>query len=132
MGGQLRASILLNILTEAFVLVGDIIFLPHVYRNGYGRARLFCTHIWYEIDPFQSITLLTMIFSIMSGGLYYWTYQFSSPRFRDLLSWIVGYTNTISYIAGLSGIDWACAVQVMAGVSISSDETFIPTVYQTL
>lgn len=72
-----------------------------------------------------------MIFWTVSGGLYYWAYQFSSPRFRDLLSWIVGYMNTISYIAGVSGIDWACAVQVMAAVSISSDETVIPTVYQT-
>ena len=25
-----------------------------------------------------------------SGGLYYWTFKFSSPRWRCLLSWIVG------------------------------------------
>ncbi len=25
-----------------------------------------------------------------SGGLYYWTYRFSSPRWRNLLCWIVG------------------------------------------
>ncbi|KAJ7187398.1 amino acid/polyamine transporter I [Mycena filopes] len=66
-----------------------------------------------------------------SGGLYYWTYNFSSPRVRNLLCWIVGYTNTISYITGVAGADWSCAVLIMAAASISSDGTFIPTVHQT-
>jgi amino acid transporter len=25
-----------------------------------------------------------------SGGLYYWTYAFANPRWRGLLSWLVG------------------------------------------
>ncbi|KAJ7227655.1 APC amino acid permease [Mycena rebaudengoi] len=66
-----------------------------------------------------------------SGGLYYWTYKFASPRFRNLLCWIVGYTNTITYISGVAGVDWAGAVLIMAAASISSDGAFIPTVYQT-
>ncbi|KAG1809738.1 hypothetical protein EV424DRAFT_1542928 [Suillus variegatus] len=30
-----------------------------------------------------------------SGGLYYWTYSLVSPRCRNFLSWIVGYSNAI-------------------------------------
>ena len=34
-------------------------------------------------------------------------------------------------IAGLASIDWGCAVQLMAAVSIGTDEAFIPTTGQT-
>ncbi|KAJ6470938.1 amino acid/polyamine transporter I [Mycena sanguinolenta] len=66
-----------------------------------------------------------------SGGLYYWTYKFSSSRTRNFLCWIVGYTNTISYITGLAGSDWSCAVLIMAGITIGSDGGFVPTMHQT-
>ncbi|KAJ7185274.1 APC amino acid permease [Mycena filopes] len=66
-----------------------------------------------------------------AGGLYYWTFQFSSPRYRNLLSWIVGYLNGIAYIAGVAGVEWGCAVQIMAAVSIATDFSFAPTIAQT-
>ncbi|OBZ67516.1 putative amino-acid permease PB24D3.02c [Grifola frondosa] len=66
-----------------------------------------------------------------AGGLYFWTFMYSSPKYRNLLSWIVGYSNTITYMAGTAGVDWACAVQIMAVVSIGSDMTFVATTAQT-
>ncbi|KAF8797704.1 amino acid transporter [Phlegmacium glaucopus] len=62
-----------------------------------------------------------------SGGLYFWTYSFSTPRWRNLLCWLVGYSNTVGMIAGVASIDWGCAVQVMAAVTIGSNGTFQPT-----
>lgn len=62
-----------------------------------------------------------------SGGLYFWTYSLSSPRWRNLLCWIVGYANTIGSISSVASIDWGCAVQVMAAVTIGSDGDFEPT-----
>ncbi|KAL1711996.1 amino acid permease-domain-containing protein [Schizophyllum commune] len=55
-----------------------------------------------------------------SGGLYFWTYSLSSPRWRTLLCWIVGYANTIGSVAAVASIDWGCAVQVMAAAGIGS------------
>ncbi|KAH9918712.1 APC amino acid permease [Epithele typhae] len=66
-----------------------------------------------------------------SGGLYYWTWMYATPRWRKVLSWLVGYMNSVGLIAGLASIDWGCAVQLLAAVSIGSDETFVPTVAQT-
>ncbi|KAF9002343.1 APC amino acid permease [Cyathus striatus] len=66
-----------------------------------------------------------------SGGLYYWTFMFSSHKWRCLLSWIVGYSNTVGNIAGVASLDWGCAVQIMAAVSIGSGLTFQPTAAQT-
>ncbi|KAI5829402.1 amino acid transporter [Schizophyllum commune Tattone D] len=68
-----------------------------------------------------------------SGGLYFWTYSLSSPRWRTLLCWIVGYANTIGSVAAVASIDWGCAVQVMAAAGIGSgtneagEPNFMPT-----
>ncbi|KAH8084912.1 APC amino acid permease [Cristinia sonorae] len=62
-----------------------------------------------------------------SGGLYFWTHSLSSPRWRNLLAWIVGYANTIGSIASIASIDWGCAVQIMAAATIGSGQTFAPT-----
>ncbi|KAF5385979.1 hypothetical protein D9615_002624 [Tricholomella constricta] len=67
-----------------------------------------------------------------SGGLYYWTFMFSSPKWRCLLSWIVGYSNTVGNIASVASVDWGLAVQIMAAASIGSDMAFSATVGQTL
>ncbi|KAE9388079.1 amino acid transporter [Gymnopus androsaceus JB14] len=66
-----------------------------------------------------------------SGGVYYWTFKFSSPNYRNYLSWLLGYLDTIAYVAGLTGINWGCAVQIMAAASIGSNMTFEATVFQT-
>ncbi|CAK5271009.1 unnamed protein product [Mycena citricolor] len=62
-----------------------------------------------------------------SGGLYFWTYSLSSPRWRNFLCWLVGYANTIGSIAGVASIDWGAAVQVMAAATIGSDGAFVAT-----
>ncbi|KAJ6482890.1 amino acid/polyamine transporter I [Mycena vitilis] len=66
-----------------------------------------------------------------SGGLYFWTYSLSSPRWRNLLCWIVGYANTIGSITAVASIDWAAAIQVMAAVNIGSSGNFEATSAQT-
>ncbi|KAF8130355.1 amino acid/polyamine transporter I [Boletus edulis] len=65
-----------------------------------------------------------------SGGIYFWTHSLSSPRCRNLLSWIAGYANTIGNIAGVASTDWGCAVQIAAGIHISNRD-FIATQTQT-
>jgi amino acid permease (GABA permease) len=62
-----------------------------------------------------------------SGGLYYWTHSLASPRCRNFLSWIVGYANTITSIAALASVDWACAIQITAAVSIASNQVYAAT-----
>ncbi|KAL4081536.1 amino acid/polyamine transporter I [Scleroderma yunnanense] len=66
-----------------------------------------------------------------AGGVYFWTYNFASPRWRNVLCWIVGYANTIAYISGLASVDWGCAVQITAAASIGSGQTYVATIAQT-
>lgn len=53
-----------------------------------------------------------------SGGLYWWTHFFASPRTRNPLSFLVGYSNTLGLVGGLCSID--CTVTPYH----SSDPTF--------
>ncbi|KAJ3803869.1 amino acid/polyamine transporter I [Lentinula aff. lateritia] len=66
-----------------------------------------------------------------SGGVYYWTFHFSPSKYRNYLSWLLGYIDTITYIVGITGINWGCAVQIMAAASIGSDLSFEANVFQT-
>ncbi|KAI0684182.1 APC amino acid permease [Cytidiella melzeri] len=65
-----------------------------------------------------------------SGGLYFWTFKYASPRYRNVLAWIVGYSNTMGNVAGAASVQWGCAVQLMAAASIGSGLTFTPTTGQ--
>lgn len=86
-----------------------------------------------------------------SGGLYYWTFMFSSTRWRCLLSWIVGCklfhkissvaftdlligedSNAVGNIASVASVDWGCAEQIMAAASIGSGLQFTATTAQIL
>jgi amino acid transporter len=40
-----------------------------------------------------------------SGGLYWWTHFFASPKTRNALSFLVGYSNTLGLVGGLCSID---------------------------
>ncbi|KAI6152264.1 amino acid/polyamine transporter I [Pisolithus tinctorius] len=60
-----------------------------------------------------------------AGGVYFWTHSFASPRWRNLLCWIVGYANTTGYIAAVASVEWSCAIQIAAAVSIGSGQTYI-------
>ncbi|KAH0579728.1 hypothetical protein H2248_002567 [Termitomyces sp. 'cryptogamus'] len=66
-----------------------------------------------------------------SGGLYFWTYSLSSPKWKGLLCWVVGYAYAVGSISAFSSIDWGCAVQIMAAATIGSGGTFQPTSAQT-
>jgi amino acid transporter len=38
-------------------------------------------------------------------GLYYWTHYYASPKWRNPLSFLVGYSNTLGLVGGLCSID---------------------------
>ncbi|KAJ7747328.1 amino acid/polyamine transporter I [Mycena metata] len=65
-----------------------------------------------------------------AGGLYYWTFKFCSPKYRKLMSWLIGYVNTAAYVAGMASVDWGIATQIMAAANIGTDGQFVATTAQ--
>ncbi|KAJ6450888.1 APC amino acid permease [Mycena sanguinolenta] len=92
--------------------------------------------IWGWLTAGFFITLVCIAVSELAsaaptaGGLYYWTYRYASPRCRNLLSWIVGYSNTIYLMAAVAAVAWSIALQIVACVTIESNFTWAATTAQ--
>ncbi|KAE8441191.1 hypothetical protein EG329_005791 [Mollisiaceae sp. DMI_Dod_QoI] len=62
-----------------------------------------------------------------SGGLYWWTHFFASPRTRNALSFLVGYSNTLGLVGGLCSIDYGFALMFCSVIVISRDGNWTPS-----
>ncbi|KAF9038948.1 amino acid transporter [Hymenopellis radicata] len=115
-----------------FTIVGVVQSIAAVllYSIPYGGT---CAMVWgwFTCSCFLITVALAMAelgsAAPTAGGLYYWTFQFSSPRYRKVLSWLIGYVNTAAYIAGMASVDWGVATQIMAAANIGTDGQFVAT-----
>ncbi|GAB7353949.1 hypothetical protein MBLNU459_g4550t1 [Dothideomycetes sp. NU459] len=86
---------------------------------------------WFIASAFIFVVGLAMsdLGSAMptSGGLYYWTHYFSSPKYRNCLSFLVGYSNTLGLVGGLCSIDYGFALMFLSVIVIARDGTWTPS-----
>ncbi|CAL5872161.1 uncharacterized protein PFLUO_LOCUS6419 [Penicillium psychrofluorescens] len=69
-----------------------------------------------------------------AGGLYFWTHYYSAEKWKNPLSFVVGYSNTIGLIGGICSIDYGFANMLLSMVSISRDGNWTasrPIIYGT-
>lgn len=59
-----------------------------------------------------------------AGGLYYWTYYYSPQGFKEVISFVIGCSNSLALAAGVCSIDYGFAEEVLAAVVISKDGNF--------
>ncbi|KAF4535389.1 Gaba permease [Lasiodiplodia theobromae] len=62
-----------------------------------------------------------------SGGLYWWTHYFASPKTRNALSFLVGYSNTLGLVGGLCSIDYGFSLMLLSVVVIARDGNWEPS-----
>ncbi|KAI9660534.1 MAG: GABA-specific high-affinity permease [Bathelium mastoideum] len=62
-----------------------------------------------------------------SGGLYWWTHYFASPRTRNPLAFLVGYSNTLGLVGGLCSIDYGFALMFLSVIVIARDGNWTPS-----
>ncbi|KAE8165007.1 amino acid permease-domain-containing protein [Aspergillus tamarii] len=56
-----------------------------------------------------------------AGGLYFWTHYFSGDRWKNPLSFVVGYSNTIGLLGGVCSVDYGFATMLLSVVSLAHD-----------
>ncbi|KAG2412720.1 hypothetical protein HFD88_010277 [Aspergillus terreus] len=69
-----------------------------------------------------------------AGGLYFWTHYYSGEKWKNPLSFVVGYSNTIGLLGGVCSIDYGFATMLLSIVSIARDGEWSasrPVVYGT-
>ncbi|KAH8766578.1 gaba permease [Hyaloscypha finlandica] len=62
-----------------------------------------------------------------SGGLYWWTHYFASPKTRNALSFLVGYSNSLGLIGGLCSVDYGFALMFCSVIVIARDGNWTPS-----
>ncbi|KIW04849.1 uncharacterized protein PV09_04031 [Verruconis gallopava] len=86
---------------------------------------------WFLASMFIFIVGLAMadLGSAMptSGGLYWWTHFFASPKARNALSFLVGYSNTLGLVGGLCSIDYGFSLMFLSVIVIAKDGTWTPS-----
>ncbi|GFF27630.1 GABA-specific permease [Aspergillus udagawae] len=56
-----------------------------------------------------------------AGGLYWWTHYFAGEKYKNPLSFLVGYSNTLGLIGGMCSVDYTLSLLLLACISISRD-----------
>ncbi|KNG88878.1 GABA permease [Aspergillus nomiae NRRL 13137] len=56
-----------------------------------------------------------------AGGLYWWTHYFAGDKYKKVLSFLVGYSNTMGLIGGMCSVDYTLSLMLLACVSITRD-----------
>ncbi|KAL4787106.1 hypothetical protein BJX76DRAFT_345781 [Aspergillus varians] len=59
-----------------------------------------------------------------AGGLYWWTHYFAGEKYRNPLSFLVGYSNTLGLIGGICSVDYTLSLLILACISIARDGTW--------
>ncbi|OJI84386.1 hypothetical protein ASPTUDRAFT_121156 [Aspergillus tubingensis CBS 134.48] len=93
---------------------------------------------WFSASVFIFIVALAMadLASAMptAGGLYFWTHYFSGEKWKNPLSFVVGYSNSLGLIGGVCSIDYGFATMLLSVVSIARDGNWTasrPVLYGT-
>ncbi|KKY22812.1 putative gaba permease [Phaeomoniella chlamydospora] len=86
---------------------------------------------WFVASAFIFVVGLAMadLGSSMptSGGLYYWTHFYASPKWRKYLCFLVGYSNTLGLVGGLCSIDYGFALMFVSVITIARDGNWSPS-----
>lgn len=56
-----------------------------------------------------------------SGGLYYWTNYYAPAKYKTVISYVIGNTNSIALVGALCSVDYAFATEVLSIVVIAKD-----------
>ncbi|AQZ11285.1 (ZYRO0B15048g) [Zygosaccharomyces parabailii] len=62
-----------------------------------------------------------------AGGLYYWTYYYAPVGYKEVLSFIIGCTNSLALTAACCSISYGFAEEVLSAVILSKDGDFTVT-----
>ncbi|RMZ81788.1 hypothetical protein DV738_g2041, partial [Chaetothyriales sp. CBS 135597] len=62
-----------------------------------------------------------------SGGLYWWTHYFASPKYKNPLCFLVGYSNSLGLVGGLCSIDYGFSLMFLSVIVIARDGNWEPS-----
>src|ERR1700712_4676774 len=102
-----------------------MVFGFHVHLCGWsgnGRSWFCDAYIWRSVLVVSPLRYLSKCISDSSR-----THYFASPKTRNALSFLVGYSNSLGLIGGLCSIDYGFSLMLLSVVVIATDGAFVIT-----
>lgn len=70
-------------------------------------------------------------FQPTSGGLYYWTNYYAPAKYKTIISFVIGNSNSLALVGGLCSIDYGLAAEILSIVVLAKDGDFVITPAKT-
>ncbi|CEP65078.1 uncharacterized protein LALA0_S23e00122g [Lachancea lanzarotensis] len=112
----------------AFSIMGLLPSIASVLVIGYGGGNVSLVWGWLISGFFILMIGLSMseLASAIptSGGLYYYTYYYAPQKYKAVLSFVIGNSNSLALAAGLCSIIYGFAEEILSIVAISKGGEF--------
>lgn len=112
----------------AFSIMGLLPSIGTVLSDGLAGGPVSTTWGWFIAGFFILIVGIAMAENASAiptaGGLYYWTYYYSPKGYKEVLSFIIGCTNSLALTAACCSIIYGFAEEVLAAVVLTNDGNF--------
>lgn len=126
---------LLQVFGIAFSIMGILPSIASIMGTGLIAGPSGLLYLWIVASFF----VLTIGISMAengssqptSGGLYYWSNFYAPPRWKTVISYVVGNTNSIALIGALCSVDYGFAQELLSIVVIGKDGDFTVTPAKT-
>ncbi|SCV05095.1 LANO_0G18360g1_1 [Lachancea nothofagi CBS 11611] len=112
----------------AFSIMGLLPSIASVLAIAYGGGTVSLVWGWLICGAF--ILTIGMAMSELasaiptSGGLYYYTYYYAPEKYKSVLSFVIGNSNSLALTSGLCSIIYGFAGEILSIVSLSKDGDF--------
>ncbi|CAD6607472.1 BAH_G0006590.mRNA.1.CDS.1 [Saccharomyces cerevisiae] len=112
----------------AFSIMGLLPSIASVMGGGLGGGPATLVWGWFVAAFFILLVGITMAEHASSiptaGGLYYWTYYYAPEGYKEIISFIIGCSNSLALAAGVCSIDYGLAEEIAAAVTLTKDGNF--------
>lgn len=121
----------LQVFGIAFSIMGLLPSIASVMGGGLTGGPVTLVWGWFVAGFFILLVGITMAENCSAiptaGGLYYWTYYYAPEGYKEVISFVIGCSNSLALAAGVCSIDYGFAEEVLAAVIISKDGNFDAT-----
>ncbi|CAL9729837.1 GABA-specific permease [Monosporozyma unispora] len=118
----------LQVFGIAFSIMGLLPSIASVMGGGLAGGPVTLVWGWFVAGGFILAVGINMAENASAiptaGGLYYWTHYYSPKGYKEVISFVIGYSNTLALVAAVCSIDYGFAEEVLAAVVLSKDGNF--------
>ncbi|SCV00062.1 LAMI_0G02652g1_1 [Lachancea mirantina] len=115
----------------AFSIMGLLPSIASIMGGAIAGGSVSFVWGWFVAGFFILLVGITMAENASAiptaGGLYYWTWYYAPEGYKEVISFVIGCSNSLALVSGVCSIDYGLAEEIMAAVVLSKDGNYEPS-----